>query len=259
MNKKILFLVFSTIVITAAAGHLSAAFENKTLAHGIFYKANELFKENKYQEAQQEYEKLLGMGIKSGNLYYNLGNAYFKSGNLGKAIVNFERAQQLIPQDSDLRANIAFAESLREHPISAAEPVWIVRVFKYIAGHFTMDTLTLLLVCIYWVLAITLSTGILFKRIAVLARKFVLALALALCISGCLWLVRFYADYKDVYAVVIDKATDSRFAPSEEATTHFKVYEGTKLIIIREDGAWARIKTLDGKIGWVKENTLEKI
>ena len=68
-----------------------------------------------------------------------------------------------------------------------------------------------------------------------------------------------YAEYKDVYAVVIDKVTDSRFAPSKEATTHFKVYEGTKLIVIRQDGDWVRVKTLDGKIRWVRNDTLEEI
>jgi len=259
MNKKILAqgLIITCLIFFWAQS--AAAMEKKTPVYGLFYKANELFKDNNYQEAIKEYEKILDMNVASGNLYYNLGNAYFKSGNLGKAIVNFERARRLIPQDSDLKANIAFAESLCEHPITAPESIWLIRVLKYIAGNFTMDTLMLLFVCLYWVLVITLCAVILFKRIAVLGRRFVLAIGLAFCISGCLCVVKYYAEYKDVYAVVIDKVTDSRFAPSKEATTHFKVYEGTKLIVIRRDGDWVRVKTLDGEIGWVRQDTLEEI
>ena len=75
----------------------------------IFYKANALYEEGKYDEAIEVYTGLIDQGLESGNLYYNIGNCYFKKGELGKAIVNYERANKLIPDDSDLKSNHDFA------------------------------------------------------------------------------------------------------------------------------------------------------
>ena len=260
MNKKLTIML---IAVLAIAGFrpcgLHAASQKETPAYGMFYKANEFFREKKYEQAQEQYEQIIALGIESGNLYYNMGNAYFKSGRLGEALSNFERAKRLIPNDSDLKANINFVESLRENPVLAIKPGWIITVLEYFAGYFSMNCLSLIWVYIYWLLLIISSMTVLLPRYRALLKNYIICGVIILLLVSCVWAVKFYDIESRVYAFVIDNVIDSKFAPTEEATTHFKVYEGTRVEIIREDGKWARIKTPDNKIGWASRLALDKI
>ncbi|MGH9388155.1 MAG: tetratricopeptide repeat protein, partial [Vicinamibacteria bacterium] len=88
---------------------LQAAF---TTPADAFRQAEALYQEEHYAEAIENYESIRASGVEDGVLYYNLGNAYFKSGRLGLAIVSYERASNLMPGDEDIRANLAFAGGL---------------------------------------------------------------------------------------------------------------------------------------------------
>ena len=85
--------------------------DKNTDAGYIFYKGNTLYEQGSYADAISEYSKLLGQDIESGHLFYNMGNAYFKKGELGQAILHYEKAKRLIPRDSDLKLNYKFALS----------------------------------------------------------------------------------------------------------------------------------------------------
>ena len=75
----------------------------------LFYQANNLYEEGRYEEAAVAYRQLLEQGYESGNLYFNLGNTYFKMGRTGWAVLYYEKAKRLIPRDADLRANLGYA------------------------------------------------------------------------------------------------------------------------------------------------------
>ncbi len=260
MNKKLTIIL---IAVFAIAGFwpsgLQAAAQKKTPAYGMFYKANELFRDKKYEQALEQYEQVLALGVESGNLYYNIGNTYFKLGLLGEALSSYERAKRLIPNDSDLKANINFVESLRKNPVLASRPGWIIVLLQYFAGYFSIDRLSLILVCIYWLLLIISSIAVLLPHYRALLKNYIISGVIILLLVSCVWAVKFYDIHAKAYAFVIDEVIDAKFAPAEEATTHFKVYEGTKVEIIREEGKWARIKTPDGKIGWASRLALDKI
>ena len=74
-----------------------------------FFKANQAYKVGDFQEAIEEYLRLIRSGYGGGQIYYNLGNAYFRAGQLGRAILEYERAQLLIPRDPDLNFNLSHA------------------------------------------------------------------------------------------------------------------------------------------------------
>jgi tetratricopeptide (TPR) repeat protein len=95
-----------------AAGGLAAAPEGGESPSAVFFRANGLYSDERYTEAAVEYERILAAGRASGNLYFNLGNARFKAGDLGGAVVAYERARLSMPGDPDLRANLAYARTL---------------------------------------------------------------------------------------------------------------------------------------------------
>ena len=80
----------------------------------IFFEANRFYKSEQYPQAIEAYEELAAAGILSGHLFYNLGNAYIKTGSIGKAILNYERALQRLPRDADVKSNLEYARSLVE-------------------------------------------------------------------------------------------------------------------------------------------------
>ena len=75
-------------------------------------RSNQLYENGRFQEASQTYQQLVDLGVEHENLFYNLGNAYYKSGDLGRAVLNYERARRMAPRDADIRANLDFARSL---------------------------------------------------------------------------------------------------------------------------------------------------
>ena len=116
MNKLILAKLSAALFIVIASffsfcGFFAQGATNDTAADKLFYQANAAYKESKYDRAIENYEKLIKSGLESPNLYYNLGNSYFKKGEAGKAIVNYERAKRFIPNDSDLKSNYDYAHS----------------------------------------------------------------------------------------------------------------------------------------------------
>ena len=80
----------------------------------LFYNANQAYGKRDYVEAVEDYVAILDMGLENGNLYYNIGNGFLRLGKAGYAILCYEKAKRLMPQDSDLKSNMAYAVSLAE-------------------------------------------------------------------------------------------------------------------------------------------------
>ena len=106
--RKYSFLIILLFFSILAKSTAQDAIQLNTL----FFQGNSFYQEERYSEAVKAYEQLVAMGVKSGPLYYNLGNAYFRIGTKGKAILNYERALQLLPRDADVKSNLDYARSL---------------------------------------------------------------------------------------------------------------------------------------------------
>ena len=99
----------------------------------LFFKTNQAYKEGRYADAVKGYQKLLSAGYENGHVYYNLGNAFFRLEQLGRAIMHYERARILMPRDSDLNFNLRHA---RDQAVDAIEenPRFISMAFFWIAS-----------------------------------------------------------------------------------------------------------------------------
>ncbi len=245
---------FVLIIITGAQLH---AQNDRDRDPGyIFYKANALYEEGKYDEAIKVYEGLIDQGQESGNLYFNIGNSYFKMSGLGKAILNYERANKLIPGDSDLKSNYDFAISKVRNPISAATVPFYKKIMALYNG-LSIDGLTILLSVIFILILLFVFIFFVVKpdmRYRTIA--FVFLILFFLQTSYALF-DRISADKRE--AVLISESSDATFEPIESATVHFTIYEGTKVFIVQEKKEWLKIRRLDGKIGWIKKADLEII
>jgi tetratricopeptide (TPR) repeat protein len=223
---------------------------------GLFYKGNELYSQGEYDKAVAAYTEIIEQGYENGNLYYNLGNSYFKMGEIGKALLNYERARRLIPRDSDLESNYRHARSLIKGSVPQAKRFWIIRFIYNTFGQFTINEITILMSIIYAfiIIALLLSIFLRIKRQVIIA-----ALILAmLFVSASLTLAK-KIDLSDKEGVIVKGSAEARFEPFMRATTHFTLYEGMKAQTISQREGWYKIKRRDGKIGWIEADTLEII
>jgi tetratricopeptide (TPR) repeat protein len=237
---KILML---TVLLSAAPVVPTAAFGQS------FKEANQFYKENKYDQAIEAYEKILQSGFESGNLYYNLGNSYFKKGELGRAVLNYERSRLFIPADSDLRSNYNFVRSSLNVPSGQGESRWFLRWIDLLFDGAGINGLTVM-VSVLWLGILVLLAACLFSRgLRQFAAPVIAFCAAALIISS-IALARRITHYEHG-AVVIIREAEAKFEPRPGATTYFKASEGSPVIVLDRAAGWAKIRRPDAKIGWV--------
>lgn len=249
--KKILLLAFCIVVSGSAC---FAADESPSAA---FYKGNTAYEKAKYDEAISEYQKAIDADYESGNLYYNLANAYFKKGSLGLAILNYKRAQRLIPQDSDLKANLGYVQSAVEQPVSQKANLF-VRFATNAVRDLDIDNLTMFLIVLYAAIFL-LAAALLFLKSVRRPVKLLLLLCCLVFFIGTTGLFIKIDQKNQPWAVVLDKEIDARYEPFESATAYFKVFQGQDVLLVKTSGDWAFIKRPDGKAGWVKASGIEII
>ena len=253
--RGVRFSLLSAVCLCWAA-FLAAAVP--TAPQTAFFRANTLYTQGQYAEAVEAYEAVLQSGLASGNVYFNLGNAYFKAGQVGRAILSYERARRFLPSDPDLAANLGFARSLTRAEV-CRPLLWQGLVFP-LAHRVTTDQLARLTSAAYSLLFVVFAVYRLWSRRpqwlryagwGVAAGLVVLTLSLAQQLRTSDW---------QRHAVVFKQGdTPVRFEPAASGTVHFSVTQGTRVQVldVRED--WWQVARCDGRRGWVEKDGLEAL
>ena len=258
MIRKATFCLMLTLVAGSTAWTMIVASVGSAgTTQDAFTCANKLYRDGKYTQAVSAYQKILAEGIASPSLFYNLGNAYAKAGEVGKAVLAYERALREDPRDPETRANLQYVRSLLSDKteegglqavlgqiapgqwLSYRENVWGFAVF-------------------YWFGAIVSVAGILLRRRwkGVLVGSFVL-LGIALLLGTVLFFRSpLWADPK---AIVLAKEVEVRYGPVLGESAAFTLHEGSMVRILRTEKDWDQILFAKGKVGWVTADSLEKI
>jgi tetratricopeptide (TPR) repeat protein len=197
------------------------------------------------------YERILTQGWKSGILYFNIGNAYFKLGELGNAILAYERALRLMPRDDDLRSNLDLARTLTADEITPLPGFWPLNVVTWWVGLLSRSALISVVAGAYLVTTICLVLLVLRRGTSTVrwVRWAVFVGAGIIVVFGINLAVR---------ELRLGQAVQS--APSDDADLQiFTIHEGTKVRIDRASDEWLEVVLEDGKVGWVRAEVLERI
>jgi hypothetical protein len=235
-----------------------------------FKEAAALYDAGHYDQAVLRYESLRGAGLASANLYFNLGNACFKAGQLGRAVLHYERARRLEPRDPDILGNLRFARNESRSPDAKATGFWIWAAA--LRDYLTTGEWTLMATAGYWLAAAAVIASLWLPSTPQWAgaKRWLRAPALAfamLAVIGSAGLgAKAAVETGSPAAIVVVKEVVVRFAPVDDAPRHFTAYEGQKLWITGERESsivgvtgWLEVERADGNKGWVPANTVEKI
>lgn len=234
-------------ILLAGAGPLRA--QEELVAQG-----NQRYQEGDYAAAVDAYEAVLDAGYASADLYYNLGNAYFKSGELGRSILAWERARDLRPHDPDIAANLELARSLTVDEIEPLPRFWLFSAWSWWL-HLVPRSFLVAVVGLAWLL---LAVGLGVRILAAGGRTrrtggwLAVGSAVVVLVLGLNLAVRELGIGQPDRAVILADAVPVRSAPTDDDDlTLFEVHEGTLVRIDRRTDSWAEIVLEDGKVGWV--------
>jgi tetratricopeptide (TPR) repeat protein len=224
----------------------------------LFTAANAAYAKRHYQRAIALYQKIDTQGYQSGPLFFNLGNAYYKTGAIGRAVLYYEKARRLMPRDADLQANLTYAlKNVNEGAPSWQNRLWEQAVFCLTPEQsWAYASLTLFCLAGLVILVILkpqkLADGKpwLQAALALFTCGFAILLSLAICIE---------IDRFQTYAVTTKEGGAARFEPDAKAALHFVLPEGARIRILERRGAWSLAQRRDGARGWVANSYWEKI
>jgi tetratricopeptide (TPR) repeat protein len=216
-----------------------------------FNAANKLYAEGKFAEAAETYEKILQSKTVSPALYFNYGNAEFKSGNFGRAIAAYRRAAQLTPRDAEVRANLEFARNQVQGP-TFRESRW-----QNWLGLLTLNEWTGLAAGALWLTFALLAAMQIRPALKTTLRGFVLsAVAVTLLLGTCLG-VDATIHFSRQTAVVVAPDVTARSGPFEEAQSAFTARNGAELAVLDRRVNWLQVTDGSGRIGWLQRQQVE--
>ncbi|MAZ71664.1 MAG: ion channel protein [Flavobacteriaceae bacterium] len=248
--KKLLFIL---LMLVSALGW--------SQNNALFNQGKEHYKNGKFQDAINSWEKILDNGEHSADLYFNLGNANYKLNNVAPSIYYYEKALQLAPADADIKTNLKFAENARIDAIEPLPKTIFKRWYQNLAGFMTYDgwaitavvagILFVLFFLSYW---FANSEGK--KRLFFITSiVFILVLAVGLTMS-----YQLYGDMQnDIPAIVFAEQTEAKNEPSLGGENAFILHEGTKVQITAQEDKWVRVLLANGKDGWIPASDVKRL
>jgi tetratricopeptide (TPR) repeat protein len=224
-------------------------------------KANEYYGSNEFEKAINLYEWILAEGYQSPATLYNLGNSYYKIGNVTRAILNYERAKLLAPHNEDIGYNLELANQYIVDKIEPIPAPFFLKWRESVINLFDADgwanfSLISFITMLIFALLFFLSRSIFLKKIS-----FAVAIALMVVAAFSYSFAshqRFKIDNRN-FAIIITPTVTVKASPNQSGTDLFVIHEGLKVNIANEVNNWMEIKLEDGNSGWVQSAVLERI
>jgi tetratricopeptide (TPR) repeat protein len=228
----------------------------------IVARGNQAYQEGRWAEAIEAYEAVQAGGFNSAGLEYNLGNAWFKAGELGRAILHWERSLARDPGNADVQANLELARGLTVDAVEPLPTFWLSSVVSWWIDLLPRGLLIALVAAAWLTAAGGAVTWILGRSdlARTAGRWALLGAGLVVAVLGTTLVVRESGIARPERAVILVEEVAVRSAPAEDDDlTLFQIHEGTRVRLDQRTGAWAEVVLDDGKVGWVPLAAMETI
>lgn len=278
--KKILFFTFSLLMSFAVFGQGSTSadslkdlgtdslvvgshteFSTSKLGEATKAEGDSAYRRNDFASAIHIYEALLNEG-EAAEVYYNLGNSYYKVGDIAKSILNYERALLLQPGNTDIRANLEVARAKAIDKVEPVPEVFFVSWTNALINSMSVDAWATCGVISFILLIVSLYFFVFSKQIIIKKVGFIGGCA---CLLVVIFANVFATNQKEGLlnrdsAIIMNPSVTVRSTPNEGGTSLFILHEGSK-VNIKDNSMkeWKEIRLEDGKVGWVSTSAIEII
>ncbi|OIP84277.1 MAG: hypothetical protein AUK44_03190 [Porphyromonadaceae bacterium CG2_30_38_12] len=224
-------------------------------------RANAAYKNKNYIEAAHQYELISKKYGVSPYLFYNTGNAYYKANEIGKSILNYERALRLAPNYEDAKTNLEFAQLKVVDNIVQVPPFFLKRWIEFIIKLVSVDgwfyiSIVSLLVALACFLFFVFGNVVIWRKLSFYSAFVLLSFSLVFGISAAVRKSQF-TDHSS--AIVMAGVMNVKSSPDKSGTDLFQLHEGTKVLINSVLDEWVEIKVGNGNVGWVVADQLAVI
>jgi len=267
------WLIFAFCTLIFAFSSMARSAMPKEQVYSLFNQANQFFREANattnepdkaqklYEKAILNYEKIISDGrIKNSKLYFNLGNAYFLKEDIGRAILNYRRAQRLDKADTNIQKNLAFAHSRRMDTVEVRTEKRILETLFFWHYDFSIKT-KFLVTCICFGIACISVTVMLWR-----GRAATLVMTAAICgLLTSSFLVSVIIEARTrahrVSGVITDQQIVARQGDGPNYPESFKdpLHAGTEFDLLERRSGWFHIMLSDNSDGWIPDNTADLI
>lgn len=231
------------LLISACLGWPAYAADSPT----PFEEANRLYEQGKYAEAIERYETMLKAGRNSPGVFFNLGNAYFKQEQLGRALLNYHQANRLAPRDPDILGNLRFARDRVAGAISVQPPVW-----EHALRYFTLNELAAMAAILFWIWAGLYCAARFRPSLAPALRVPTLASGTLLILSILAVVMAFRVRNQPI-AIVVAKQATVHLGPLAESQPAYTAADGTELRVLASRPGWLQVSDRSDRTGWLAE------
>lgn len=255
-------LTFSLVCLLIIIGQ-SLALAQSSVVTDLMKDANQLYEAGQFDEAAAVYQSLVDAGLEDGALFFNLGNAYFKQEDWGQAILNYRRAQRLMPRDPDIRANLALVRLQTIDQIDTQGEGLLSRLAKLVQQWLTLNEMAVATLALWFALVILL---IIFWRLGQSSLKqgvFYLLIVVAILLVGGLFSLggRLYVEnVRPDGVIVAEEEVKVMSGPGSQYIVEFSLHNGTEVSILEERSNWTRLALTGGQLqGWVPASAVEAV
>ena len=251
--KKIAVLVATILLV---AFHAAGQSPEQSAAQ-----AAKVYNQKQYQKAIADYEKIIAGGYESYALYYNLGNAYFRNNDNTHAILYYEKALKLEPNNDDIKHNIEVINSRLIDKVEKVPELFYKRWWKLIVNMMDIDLLATINIILFSLSLLLIAIYIAVSNL--LIRKFSFWVGVLLFFLFAIGVIA--ASQRNHYlnnqheAIVFAPTVNIKSSPDANSKDIFVLHEGTKVLLLDIVAEWQEIRIANGSIGWIKSTEIRKI
>ena len=230
-------------------------------AQSGFEKGNALYQKGQYEQAIQAYESVLDSRQQSADLYFNLGNCYYKLNKVAPSIYNYEKALVLAPEDVDITNNLKFAQKLTIDEVKEVPKVGFAKLLHDFTGMYHYNTWAWISI-VFGLMFLGFFIGYYFSLAVVLKRifffgMFVWVLFLLVSVGAAIFERNHFVT--DRPAIVFAEVTEVKSEPQKASPATFILHEGTKVFVKEILGKWKKIELTDGTEGWIESQAIREV
>lgn len=250
MLSKIGILVMAALLNTYAL-HASEATTQ------VFQKANQFYSNGNYAEAISGYMSLIRNGHGQGSIYYNLGNAYMKQGELGRAYASYLKASRLLPHDEDVQYNLRFVKSRLPAASTYETQSWFEKIQRSFARTMPTSTWFAVSCLLFW--GSCISFALYHFQIGSISwsRRLLIICLVSWAIIFVGFVMSFTQDHGAQEAIIVRDNIPLRYEPSFDGAVAFKIREGSLVRVVRQEKGWVQVSLSDKENGWAPLDFVE--